>query len=63
MELVIIDVKRAFFYAQAKKDIFAQLPEEEQEPGMRGRLLKSTHGTRDAAGNLEDCYMDCAEKV
>ena len=51
-KLAFVDVKRAYFYAKAKKDIFIRLPEEDVEPGMCGRLLKSMYGTRDAASNV-----------
>ena len=63
LKLAFIDVKRAYFYAKAKKDIFVKLPPEDAEPGMCGRLLKSMYGTRDAASNWEDCYMDFAREI
>ena len=63
MKLAFIDVKRAYFYAKAKKNIFVKLPEEDAEPGMCGRLLKSMYGTRDAASNWEDCYMDFSNDI
>ena len=53
MKLAFVDVKRAYFYAKAKKDIFVKLPEEDSAPGMCGKLLKSMYGTRDAASNWE----------
>ena len=58
LKLAFIDVKRAYFYAKAKNDIFIRLPAEDAEPGMCGKLVKSMYGTRDAASNWEDCYMD-----
>ena len=63
LTLAFINVKRASFYAKAKKDIFIRLSEEDREPGMRGRLLKSMYGTRDAASKLEDCRMDVAREI
>ena len=63
LKLAFIDVKRAYFYAKAKKDIFIILPEEDAEPGMRGKLLKSMCGTRDAASNWEDCYIEFARDI
>ena len=53
-KLAFSDVRRAYFYAKAKKDIFVRLPDEDAEPGMCGRLLQLMHGTRDAASNWED---------
>ena len=38
LKLAFIDVKRAYFYAKAKKDIFIKLPPEDAEPGMCGKL-------------------------
>ena len=46
-----IDVRRAYFHARARRDVFVELPEEDAEPGMCGKLLKSLYGTRDAAQN------------
>ena len=63
LKLAFTDVKSAYFYAKAKKDIFIRLPEEDHEPGMCGKLLKSMYGTRDAASNWEDCYMDFASEI
>ena len=48
LKLAFIDVKRSYFYAKAKKDIFIKIPPEDAEPGMCGKLLKSMYGTRDA---------------
>ena len=30
---------------------------------MCGRLSQTMHGTRDAASNWEDCYMDFASEI
>ena len=49
MKLDFIDVRRAYFHASARRDVFVALPPEDGEEGMRGRLLKSMYGTRDAA--------------
>ena len=54
--LMIIDVRRAFFYAPATRRIFVDLPEEDWQPGdetMCGLLRQSLYGTRDAAQNWE----------
>ena len=39
--LMLIDIKRAFFNAQARRPVYVQLPPEDEEEGMCGRLLKS----------------------
>ena len=36
LKLGFIDVRRAYFYAPAKKNIFVKLPDEDYEPGMCG---------------------------
>ena len=63
LKLAFIDIKRAYFYANAKSDIFIKLPPEDAEPGMCFKLEKSMCGARDAASNWEDCYMEFANEV
>eukprot|EP00969_Alexandrium_andersonii_P119798 5296583-Alexandrium_andersonii.AAC.1 len=58
MKLEFIDIKRAFFHAVARREVYVELPPEDAEAGMRGRLLKSMYGTRDAAQNWETCYRN-----
>ena len=43
-KLEFIDVKRAYFQAPARRDVFVKLPEEEQEEGMCAKLLQSMYG-------------------
>ena len=45
------DVTRAYFYARARRKVYVELPEEDWEEGVRGRLEMSKYGTRDAAQN------------
>ena len=52
-----IDVRRAYFHARARRDVFVELPDEDSEPGMCGKLIKSLYGTRDAAQNWEEEYI------
>ena len=49
MKIDFIDVKRAYFYAKARRDVYIKLPPEDDEPGMCGKANKSIYGTRDAA--------------
>ena len=44
-----IDVRRAYFHAKARRLVYVNLPNEDAEPGMCGRLCKALYGTRDAA--------------
>ena len=57
--VMVIDIKRAYFYAPAQKDIFVRLPPEDpraKDPNVCGRLLKSLYGTRDAGANWHLAY-------
>ena len=55
--IAIIDVRRAYFYAPAKRRVFVELPPEDWVDGDEDRcglLLKSLYGTRDAALNWDE---------
>ena len=56
MKVDFIDVRRAYSHAKARRDVYVQLPPEDQEEGMCGKLMKSMYGTRDAAQNWEQEY-------
>ena len=60
--LEFIDVRRAYFQARARRDVYVQLPEEDWEEGMCGKLVKSMYGTRDAAQNWEEEYSQFMEE-
>ena len=53
-----IEVRRAYFHAAAKREVYIELPPEDTEEGMCGRLDKSLYGTRDAAQNWEAAYTE-----
>ena len=55
-KLLFIDVRRAYFYAPARRPVYVTLPDEDAEEGMCGKLNRSMYGTRDAASNWEDKY-------
>ncbi len=61
-KLDFIDVRRAYFHAKARRTVFIELPEEDQERGMCGELDKSMYGTRDAALNWEWEYTEFMTK-
>ena len=63
MKLGFIDIRRAYFHAKARRRVYVQLPPEDAEPGMCGLLLKSMYGTRDAAQNWEDCYVEAMQEL
>ena len=54
MKISFIDVRRAHFHSVCKRDVFVELPPEDKEEGMVGKLQKSMYGTRDAALNWEE---------
>ena len=58
MKLDFIDVRRAFFHADARREVYVQLPEEDYEEGMCGLLHKALYGTRDAPQNWECSYAE-----
>ena len=58
VKIDFIDVGRAYFHARARREVYVNLPEEDNTPGMCGRLLKAMHGTRDAAQNWECEYVE-----
>ena len=63
VKLDFIDISRAFFQAEAIRKVYVQLPTEDHEEGMCGRLGKSMYGTRDAAQNWSDTYVRFMEKI
>jgi len=63
MKLDFIDVRRAYFHAVVTRDVYVELPPEDYEEGMCGKLLKSMYGTRDAAQNWEHAYTEFMEKA
>ena len=59
LRLAAIDIKRAYFYAPARRPIYIHIPKEDREPGDEGkvgRLNLSLYGTRDAAQNWAHEY-------
>jgi len=63
MKIDFIDISRAFFQADAVRKVYVQLPPEDHQEGMCGRLGKSVYGTRDAAQNWSDTYVRLMEKI
>ena len=61
-EVVMVnDVSRAFFHAKARRDVYVQIADEDEQPGdehMCGELNYSRHGTRDVAQNWANEYAE-----
>ena len=58
-KIMLVDVSRAHFYADAVRDVYIQLPEEDpesQHPGKCGKLEKTMYGTLDAAERWAEHY-------
>ena len=55
-QILIADVKRAYFYALAKRLLYIELPKEDElgGPGMLGKLRFNLYGTRDGASNWQE---------
>ena len=57
--IMIVGVKKAYFYAPSTRRVYINIPKEDQEEGDEDRcgiLLKSLDGTRDAALNWSVAY-------
>ena len=55
--VALVDVRRAYFYAPARRRVFVELPLEDYQAGdehMCGLLRYSLYGTRDAAQNWKE---------
>ncbi len=59
-EIMINDVSRAYFYAEATRCMYMEIPAEDplHDPNMLGRLRLCLYGTRDAALNWQQTLSD-----
>ena len=59
-EIMINDVSRAYFYAEATRCMYIEIPTEDplHDPNMLGRLRLCLYGTRDAALNWQQTLSD-----
>ncbi len=63
---MVNDVRRAYFYAAATREVYVTIPEEDREEGDEarvGRLQLSMYGTRDAARNWQATYTEHLKKI
>ena len=66
MRLATIDIKRAYFYAPAQRNVYISIPAEDRMPGdenMIGKLNLSLYGTRDAAQNWASEYSGLLKPI
>ena len=64
--IMAVDVKRAYFYAPATRDLFVKIPKEDKEDGDEGMVAKlklSLYGTRDAALKWANTYTEFLEEL
>ena len=62
LRIATVDIKRAYFYAPVRREVYIKIPEEDLLPGeenMVGRLKMSMYGTRDAAQNWARTWGIC----
>ena len=58
--MALVDVRRAYFHAPARRRVFVELPPKDHQPAdehVCGLLKYSLYGTRDAAQNWEEELM------
>lgn len=53
-----VDVRRAYFHAKARREVYLKLPPEDNTEGKCGIFRKAMYGTRDAAQNCEHEYIE-----
>ena len=61
--IMVNDISRAFFHANVERDVYVQLPQEDQKVGeehLSGKLRLSMYGTRDAA---QDWYKEYSQQL
>ena len=66
MRIATIDIKRAYFYAAARRDVYITIPEEDKMPGDEGKVAKlrlSLYGARDAAQNWAAEYTSFLQSL
>ena len=51
LKIDCIDVRRAFFHAKCRREVYVELPPEDAEEGMYGIQNVAMYGTRDAPLN------------
>ena len=56
-------MKKAYLHAPVRGDKYVQLPEEDAAEGMCGKLNVSLYGTRDAARNWEEKYVEVLSEL
>ena len=58
MKIEFIDIRRAYYQATARRKVYVELPDGDNEEGICALLRKSLQGTRDAAQCWEHEYVN-----
>ena len=58
IKVSFVDARRAYFNAKCHENIFVELPHEDYQEGMCGKLEHWMYGTRGAASKWEDHYSN-----
>ena len=63
--VMINDVRRAYFYAKIQRDVYVELPKEDEDfgTGKLGKLKLCLYGTRDAAKGWQETLSAHLEKI
>ena len=63
--VMVNDVRRAYFYAKIKRDVYIELPAEDDKhgTGMLGKLKLCLYGTRDAAKGWQETLSSHLESI
>ena len=62
--LSFVDVRKAYFNGNPKRNLFMSFPRElGLPPNLVGRQVRCVYGTRDAGEIWEDWYRDCLEDM
>lgn len=54
--LKLIDISRAHFYGESKRNVYTNLPEGDEQPGKCAKLVRSMYGTQDASSIWQETY-------
>ena len=66
LRVATVDIKRAYFYAPVRREVYIKIPDEDVLPGeedMVGLLKLSLYGTRDAAQNWAKTWGEVLTKL
>ena len=59
-EIIVLDVSRAHFHPQSRRELYIRLPAEDSMPGPVGTLSRSLYGTRDVANAWNEFFNNAA---